>query len=170
MACPKLAWHPSRKFFIETMASSALLRRARSKADSSPRSSGLLFPIPCVLGFPKVQFPVLSDFFSQKLAFLKLVQTGRNGTDLLLTFGPHREQPKSSLEDERHIRFFHELLVNCSRLQTKTIVVSRVLLWSSDFGNFGASSVTASRLFSARMDSLSNKGGDGKGIWCFLQE
>ena len=31
------------------MASSALLRRARSKADSSPRSLGLLFPIPYVL-------------------------------------------------------------------------------------------------------------------------
>jgi len=45
------------------MASSALLRRARSKADSSPRSSGLLFPIPYVLGFPMVQFAAFLDFF-----------------------------------------------------------------------------------------------------------
>ena len=56
------------------MASSALLRRARSKADSSPRSSGLLFPIPYVLGFPMVPFAVLPDFFLKKNIFL----VGRN--------------------------------------------------------------------------------------------
>ena len=51
------------------MASSALLRRARSKADSSPRSSGLLFPIPYVLGFPMVQFAAFLDFFLKKKHF-----------------------------------------------------------------------------------------------------
>ena len=37
-------------------------RRARSKADSSPRSSRFRWSIPYVLGFPMVPFPVLSDF------------------------------------------------------------------------------------------------------------
>ena len=46
------------------MASIALLRGARSKTDSSPRSSGSLFPIPCVLGFPKVQFAACVPIFS----------------------------------------------------------------------------------------------------------
>ena len=65
------------------MASSALLRRARSKADSSPRSSELLFPIPYVLGFPMAPFAVLTDFFLKNGIFklgkkgLKLVEMGR---------------------------------------------------------------------------------------------
>ena len=58
------------------MASSALLRRARSKADSSPRSSGLLFPIPYVLGFPMVPFAVFLDFFLKKKCIFKLGKKG----------------------------------------------------------------------------------------------
>ena len=65
---------------------SALLCSTVSRLDWVGSTSRLRRPIPYVLGFPMAPFAVFLDFSlkKKKEAFLKLGQTGRNRTELLL--------------------------------------------------------------------------------------